>query len=212
MSCSSGFASVHSPRRPERHAAALLAALLVAGCAVQRGIDLPPMPDWESRRDVLAAIERFEFKGRVGVRAGDDGFNGNLRWRQDGEAFSASVSGPLGIGTVRLEGAGRQVRVTDGDGEVHELEDADRDLYELYGWTLPVTSLRYWALGIPDPTLPASTEFGADGQLVRLVQRDWTLDITEYREDAGQLLPRRLTAVNHETRVRLVIDDWTFHD
>src|SRR5690606_41877173 len=103
-------------------------------------------------------------------------------------------------------------RATAGAGAAPELEDAGRGPYELYGWTRPVTSLRYWARGIPAPTLPASTEFGADGQLVRLVQRDWTLDITEYREDAGQLLPRRLTAVNHETRVRLVIDDWTFHD
>jgi outer membrane lipoprotein LolB len=208
---------VRSPRRPERsflrrHTPGLLATLLLSGCAVDRGIELPPMPDWETRRDVLSGIERFEFKGRIGVRAGEDGFNGNLRWRQDGAAFSASVSGPLGIGTVRLEGDGRRVRLTDDDGKVRVLEDADRDLYAMYGWTLPVSSLRYWALGIPDPTVPASTQFDAAGRLARLEQRDWTLDITDYDEDAGQLLPRRMTAVNHDTRVRLVIDDWTFHD
>src|SRR5690606_10336725 len=216
-SCCSGFASVRSPSRPERSfprrpAAGFLATLLLSGCALQRGIDLPPMPDWETRRDVLARVEHWEFKGRIGVRAGEDGFNGNLRWRQDGDAFSASVSGPLGIGTVRLEGAGGRVRVTDDDGKVTELEDADAGLRDLYGWTLPVTSLRYWALGIPDPAAPATTRIGADGRLDGLEQRDWTLSITDYREDAGQLLPRRMTAVNHDTRVRLVIDDWTFHD
>jgi outer membrane lipoprotein LolB len=202
---------VRSPRRPER-AAGVLFFVLLAGCAVQRGIELPPMPDWETRRDVLAGMRHFEFKGRVGVRAGDEGFNGNLRWRQDGAAFSASVGGPLGIGTVRLEGTGERVRVTDDDGKVTELEDADAGLRRLYGWTLPVTSLRYWALGIPDPATPAETEIDPHGRLTRLVQRDWTLTVTAYDEDAGRLLPRRMTAVNHDTRVRLVIDDWTFHD
>lgn len=205
---------MRSPTIPERLRAAtgLAAVLWLAGCTIQRGIELPPMPDWETRRQVLAGMQQWEFKGRVGVRAGEDGFNGNLRWRQDGDAFSASVSGPLGIGTVRIEGTGARVRVTDNDGEVHELDDADEDLRELYGWTLPVTSLRYWALGIPDPSVPASTEFDPAGRLARLEQRDWTLSITDYREDAGRLLPRRMTAADHGTRVRLVIDDWTFHD
>ena len=33
-----------------------------------------------------------------------------MRWTQDGEDFEATVSGPLGIGTVRLEGDGRRVQ------------------------------------------------------------------------------------------------------
>ena len=33
--------------------------------------------------------------------------------------------------------------------ENRERQDAERDLYLRYGWTIPVRSLRYWALGIP---------------------------------------------------------------
>ena len=94
--------------------------------------------------------------------------------------FEATVSGPLGIGTVRLEGDGRSVQLTDNDGERIVLEDAERDLYLRYGWTIPVRSLRYWALGIPDPALPAETLLGDDGQLERLVQGGWQVDITRY--------------------------------
>lgn len=209
--------SAHSPRPKiattvnPPGARALLPLLLLAGCAVQRGIDLPPMPDWETRRAVLSELDDWEFKGRIGVRAGDEGFNANLRWQQQGDVFHAAVSGPLGIGKVRIEGNGDTVTVTDNEGEVHELEDADAELRALYGWALPVASLRYWALGIPDPANPAATEFAADGRLARLEQRDWTVSFTDYEEDAGQPLPRRMTALNHDTRVRLVIDDWTFH-
>ena len=193
-------------------ARALVPLLLLAGCAVQRGVDLPPLPDWETRQAVLSGLDDWEFKGRVGVAAGDEGFNANLRWRQEGDLFRASLSGPLGIGTVRIEGDGETVTLTDNDGKVHHLEDADAELKAMYGWTLPVASLRYWALGVPDPASPAATELTGAGRLERLEQRDWTVSFTDYKEDAGGVpLPRRMAATNHDTRVRLVIHDWTFH-
>ncbi|HEX2140068.1 MAG TPA: lipoprotein insertase outer membrane protein LolB, partial [Woeseiaceae bacterium] len=166
-------------------ARALLPLLLLSGCAVQRGIELPPMPDWETRRAVLSRIDDWEFKGRIGVSAGDEGFNANLSWQQQGNLFHAAVSGPLGIGKVRMEGDGDTVTVTDNDGKVHRLEDADEELREMYGWTLPVASLRYWALGLPDPASPAATEFTGDGRLARLEQRDWTVRFSDYEEEAG---------------------------
>jgi outer membrane biogenesis lipoprotein LolB len=54
------------------------------------------------------------------------------------------------------------------------------------------------------------TEFDADGLLIRLRQLNWQIDITQYREGGGQLMPRRLTAVNGDVKVRLVIDRWVF--
>jgi len=80
----------------------------------------------------------------------------------------------------------------------------------MYGWTIPVTSLRFWALGIPDPASAAETEFGDQGRLLSLQQRGWRVDFTQYREGGGQMLPRRLSAVNEDVKVRLVIDNWVF--
>lgn len=188
---------------------ALLAALL-AGCVTPGGIELPELSDWESRTQVLGGIDEWEFAGRIGVSAGDEGFNGQLWWRQDGNVFRVRISGPLGIGTVFINGNRRELTVTDRDGVVTELHDAEVELRQMYGWTIPVTSLRYWALGIPDPASSAETEFGADGQLVRLRQQQWEVEFTQYREGGGQLMPRRLTAVNDDVKVRLVIDKWIF--
>ena len=70
----------------------------------------------------------YEFSGRIGVRAGDDGFNGKIWWRQDGIVYRARISGPIGIGTVFVNGDGGEVMLTDKDGEVTELDDAERDL------------------------------------------------------------------------------------
>jgi len=113
---------------------------------------------------------------------------------------------------VRLEGDGRRVLLIDKDGNRTVLEDAERDLYLRYGWTIPVRSLRYWALGIPDPALPAETVLDANGQLERLTQGGWQVDITRYGDGGGQAMPTRLRAASEQTRVKLAIHKWSFFD
>jgi outer membrane lipoprotein LolB len=192
--------------------AILALVLFVAGCAAPKGVLLPDITDWETRQAVLGEQGEWKFSGRIAVRTGDEGFNGKLRYSQDGRGFMATVSGPLGIGTVRLEGDHRRVTLTDNDGVRTELEDAELELRYRYGWTIPVASLRYWALGIPDPAAPADTTFDENGQLAELRQRDWSVSVSRYGEGGGQSMPSRLTAENSDTRVRLVIDHWIFLD
>lgn len=182
----------------------------LTGCASTGSILLPDINDWESRKAVLTDVDEWEFAGRIGVSAGDEGFNGKLWWRQDGVVFRARISGPLGVGTIFINGSRRGLTLTDRDGVVTKLEDAEVELRERYGWTIPVSSLRYWALGIPDPSSPAEASFDESKQLSELLQRNWLVTITQYTDGGGQLMPRRLTAVNDDIKVRLVIDNWTF--
>ena len=92
------------------------------------------------------------------------------------------------------------------------INDAEFELRMRYGWTIPVASLRYWALGIPDPEVPAITEFDEEGRLAHLEQSGWVVKISRYRDGGGQQMPRILTATNPDTRVRMVIDRWLFFD
>lgn len=197
-------------RNPPANTFLLLVAALLAACAGQRSVQLPELGDWESRQAILAGTDEWEFAGRIGVSAGQEGFNGKLWWRQDGPVFRARLSGPLGAGTVFINGDGEEITVTDSDGGVTELRDAEAELRQMYGWTIPVTSLRYWALGVPDPAAPAETEFGEDGRLRKMRQGNWEVDITQYREGGGQPMPRRLNATSDDVKVRLVVDNWTF--
>ncbi|MEJ2140609.1 MAG: lipoprotein insertase outer membrane protein LolB [Gammaproteobacteria bacterium] len=192
----------------------LLPLLVLAGCATTRdSVDLPGVGDWEIRREVLGNSRDWEFKGRIAVKAGDEGFNGKFNWAQQDDAFNATVGGPLGIGTVLIESDGRAVTLTDEDGVKTVLKDAETELRWRYGWTIPVSSLRYWALGIPDPQVPAAgTELDDKGRLERLEQSGWIVEILRYSEGGGQQMPRILSATNPDTRVRMVIDRWLFFD
>ena len=186
----------------------LLAGL--ASCVSSGGVLLPDINEWENRKAILGNTDEWEFAGRIGVSAGDEGFNGKIWWRQDGIVFRARISGPLGMGTIFINGDRRELTLTDRDGVITELIDAEVELRQRYGWTIPVTSLRYWTLGIPDPSSPSDAGFNASGQLIELKQREWQVTIAEYRDGGGQSMPRRLTAVNDDIKVRLVIDSWTF--
>jgi len=191
----------------------LISLTLFAGCATTRqGVALPVLGGWDTRTEVLGDLRAWEFKGRIAVKAGDDGFNGKINWSQQGDTFNTTVGGPLGVGTVRIEGDGQSVVLTDKDGVQTALADAEVELWYRYGWTIPVASLRYWALGIPDPTMPAETAIDGEGRLTRLEQSNWIVDISRYREGGGQQMPRIVTATNPDTRVRMVIDRWTFFD
>lgn len=194
-----------------RRVAALMVLALLSGCAAQRGRELPTMPDWQTRNTVLGRTTRWEFSGRIGVSAGDEGFNGKLWWWQRDDRFRATVSGPLGVGTVRIDGEENRIRLTDKDGAVTELDDPEHDLRRIYGWTIPVASLRYWALGIPDPAIPADIVFDEAGLPSSLQQRSWIVSIDQYRDGAGQPMPRRISAINGDAKVRLVIDSWIIY-
>lgn len=193
--------------------AVLCAGAILGACAVQRpSVALPELSTWEYRQNVLQSLSEWEFRGRIAVKAGDDGFDGKFRWTQSGSEFYATVGGPLGIGTVKIEGNDRDITLTDKDGVETQLIDAEKELYYRYGWTIPVATLRFWALGIPDPGLPATTEVDEQGRLTQLEQSGWSVTISRYREGGGQELPRKMTATNPDTRVRMVIDKWLFFE
>jgi outer membrane lipoprotein LolB len=210
------FAHATSLKRPDRlisRVVQLGLCLALSACAATRpSVDLPPLTTWELRQAVLAATSDWEFRGRIAVKAGDEGFNGKFNWTQTGQEFFATVGGPLGIGTVTIEGSEESIIVTDKDGTRTPLIEPEKELYERYGWTLPLTSFRYWALGIPDPSSESSTDVDDAGKLISLEQSNWQVSISEYRESAGQQMPRKLTATNPDTRVRMFIDQWMFYN
>ena len=205
------------PGRPERSYVTLawlsISLIALSGCATTRqGTSLPDISNWELRQEVLGGLREWQFKGRIAVKAGDEGFDGKFNWSQKDDAFTATVGGPLGIGMVRIEGDDRSIVLTEKDGAETVLVDAELELYYRYGWTIPIASLRYWALGIPDPRTPAETQIDEQGRLVQLRQNGWVVEISRYREEAGQEMPRNLTATNTNTRVRMVIDKWIFFE
>ncbi len=192
---------------------ALLAAVaLLAGCATTP----PRNPEnqkaaeqrWVQRRTDLAHVNRFLVQTRLaygkvlGVKA-------DLRWEQRADGrFDMRISGPFGVGAATITGNRKQVLVRTREGE-YDTPDPEQWIQERMGWTLPISGLRYWVLGLPAPQSEAAVELNLEGQAVVLEQDGWHLEYSEYQAVDGYTLPRKFEATNSATKLKVVVDEWS---
>jgi len=187
-------------------AAAVLAAL--AGCRTAPPT-LPAGEAWEVRRPLLQAREHFELKGRVAVAAAGEGFNANLRWTQDGALSEVTLEGPLGVGGAQITASGSDLTLINSRGERVDSAAAHAELAARLGFDPPLSSLRYWVLGVPDPAEPATEALDpAQQRLTALTQGGWRIDYLGYSAASGESLPAQLTLRRDSVRVRLLVVDW----
>jgi outer membrane lipoprotein LolB len=191
----------------------LLGALWLAGC-----VTAPPRPaapaGWESRRLQLQAVSRFSLDGRIAAAVGQEGFNASLAWAQRGSLSDLTLRAPLGFGSAQVTRDGADIRLRSSRGQNLSGTLATDELARRLGFEPPLDSLRYWVLGVPDPSRPAVETLGPDvGRgLAALEQDGWRVEYGEYKAFGAAaleaLLPRRLTLTRTGIRLRLVIDHW----
>ncbi|TDU24317.1 outer membrane lipoprotein LolB [Panacagrimonas perspica] len=193
--------------------AALIAAL--SGCALLRPktegtpADVAQSAAWQQRIALLSPIDRFVLQGRVA--SGALGFKADLRWKQHPAGrFEMRVAGPFGARAAELAGDTQEVRVRTGDDATTVTTDPEAWLEKALGVRLPVSGLRWWALGLPAPESHSDVLIDpASGRALRIVQNGWELDYVEYRVADSLDLPRRIEARNGDTRVLVLADQWS---
>lgn len=183
-----------------RFLAGLLAVLLLAGCTTT------PAPRSSTSAATLSA---WQFNGRVSLTRGEEGWHAGLHWQEQAGSFYLRVSGPLGQGGFQLNGDARGVVLVDADGQTFAAQDADTLLVQVTGWELPVSGLRHWIRGLPEPAAgEAQANRDEAGQLRRLEQSGWTINYERYQVVDGVSLPAKLRLVREDIAVRIVIDQW----
>lgn len=194
-----------------RAGVAFVAVLLLASCAT-----LPPAvatPDAAQQAVLLGAMPAFVLEGRVAVRAGEEGWQANVRWRQAGEVSEVRLAGPFGAGALQLRFDGVTLSVLTSRGESLRGEEATLALRQQLGFDPPIAELRHWLLAGPAPQDPAFTlEPAPNGRPATLHQHDWQLAFEDYRaanlRRASVQMPRRIIATRDSVRLRLVVDRW----
>lgn len=195
-----------------RHSLTFLIALMVfamwlSGCKTVPPAPLPSEP-WPARRAALQSREQFNLNGRIAVAAAQEGFNAKLRWQQQGARSHLALDGPLGVGGVQITAEGETLNVVTSRGEQLESDAAHREVAAKLGFEPPLESMRYWVLGVPDPSHPADEVLDADQRLATLRQDGWQIEYSAYSVVAGQWLPSRLTLTRDNVRVKLLVDGW----
>jgi outer membrane lipoprotein LolB len=192
-----------APRSMSLPAIALLALLMLAGCA-PTALQRP-----EGQATPLVARDTFEAAGRLSARHGAEALAANFEWRHAPERDEVELATPLGQTIALLTGNGSSVRLKAADGRVLSADNWSALTERGLGWPLPVEGLRYWLQGSARTGAPFTLEPGADGRPSVLRQDGWTIVYQAYAETAqGDWRPSRMTASYPEVELRLVIDRW----
>lgn len=188
----------------------LLLALLV-GCTRPSMQPRDRETLWESRLGDLAELDDWRIDGRIGVVMPDDGFSATMRWEQDGSAVDLRLHGPFGAGSLHFNGNDEWLVVRDSEGAVFRTEQPQAELSWRLGWTLPLSSFRYWMAGRPDPRGDYRLELDDQGRVSRLEQFGWTLEYRRYASAGNLDVPSYVTADNGEVKIKFGVRDWTFN-
>jgi len=190
---------------------ALLAAILLSACATRP--QAVTVLDATQQAAVLRALPGFTLDGRVAVRAGEEGWQASVRWRQRDDVSEVRLSGPFGAGALQLRFDGAELILTTSRGQQLHGEQASQLLREQLGFDPPIAELRHWLMA--DAATPDSTaviEAGTNGRPATLRQQDWQLLFEDYREvqvnHSVVQMPRRIIATRGAVRLRLVVDGW----
>lgn len=192
-----------------RKLAVLLLLVFLGGCA---GVPRTPAGGgdraaWQVRREALLGLTQWTMQARAGA-GGLFGWSGSLHWEQRGEHFDIRVPGPLGVGGLQVVGTPGHLLIHKG-GETYVTSHPDEFFRDRLRLTFPVSGLRYWALGVPEPGLPAQVAVDAQGRVTLLRQAGWTLEYEEYRQVGDYQLPVRFSGTRKDTRIKLAVQHWS---
>jgi outer membrane lipoprotein LolB len=187
---------------------ALAAAFLAASCATTR----PPAPATPAlapeEARALAALGHWRASGRIGVKSRAGGLSASFDWRETVAGSTVEVHGPFGAGATRLTRTSAGLRIEGGGLEPRDYASDDPALADALaarlGAPLPLERLRYWMLGIAAPgtlVTGARRSFAEDGWTV-------SVDATVPVATAPAALPRSLTLMQADTRIRVLVDAW----
>ncbi len=137
------------------------------------------------------------------------GWSANLTWNQAEQMSQLNLHGALGVGGVQVRSDGQSVEIDTSKGEKISDQDAAAALERVIGVALPISSLRYWLLGVPAPGSDADEKLDAQGRLEALNQNGWSMAYDKYEYRSGAWLPGRVRLESGPVRVKVVVDHWS---
>lgn len=188
-----------------RPAALAFAALILSGCTRIEIVD--DGLGYERRQAELARFTSWDLSGGIIVDTGEDRGQSRFTWRQRDNRLELEINGRLGVGRALIEGDESSLMIQ-ARGETRVLTDPERELSEMLGWWMPVTSAEHWLLGRPDPDYPGQTLPGVFDTVATLTQRDWQIAYDQYQLVDGRLVPERITLTHAPLELRLRITDF----
>lgn len=174
--------------------------LLLSACSV-----VTERPDLHYSRIAMQSLygqERWSFEGRLALVGKNDSWSANINWEHTPGAEIIKLSGPLGQGAVVISLVGNVVTVDRGGGDVQSSVQPEEFINQQLGMFVPVSSLRYWVVGLPEPINTfTDTDVGFN-------QAGWINEYKQMQLVGNGSMPYKMTVMNNQVKLKLIVDHW----
>jgi outer membrane lipoprotein LolB len=161
-----------------------------------------------AERQELYDVEAWSVDGRIAVHSEGDAWHAGFSWRHDSVEDVLHIAGPLGQGAVDIVLRGQWIQITRSDGTREVSERPEELLQARLGVAVPLSALRYWILGLPEPDFEHVSRHDSSGQLRALKQLGWDVIYERYSGEGGWVLPTKMLVMQADIRLKIVIDQW----
>lgn len=185
-----------------RLAAACL-TLLLAACATEPTVLDGKYSSADKTR--LYNMRAWSLTGRLAISAPNDSWSANIEWQHQPGLEKIKLSGPLGQGAVFIEFTGNAVKIDRGSGNVQTSNQPEQFINQQLGMFVPLQSLRYWAIGVPESSHVYQAT--SDG----FVQNGWLVAYKVMQQVEAETLPHKLVVSDARVKLKLIIDQWDLH-
>ncbi len=198
--------------RPRRFCVMTALLALLAGCATQPAMQ-PGASDsrqiYSERQGELQQLTEWMAFGRLALKTPTQSLQAKVQWKQLADVYRIRITGPLGSGALQLAGAPGRVEIRNAKNEVAYARRPEDLLQEQVGWSVPLTGLRYWLMGRPEPgSVVKELAVDSEGRLERLEQAGWVIRYLRYDSVGKWQLPTKVFLENERVSARFVLSQW----
>jgi outer membrane lipoprotein LolB len=151
----------------------------------------------------------FSFSGRIMMKRGLETSSAGLRWVHSPEEDEDEVLilEPLGATMARIH---RDVQgaTLESQGRYYVSQDVESLTQQVLGWTLPLSMLTHWIVGVPTNGTEADIQRDAKKQITLMRQGGWEIRYLKYANPSAEALPTRFVMKNDNLEVTVLIDEW----
>ena len=177
--------------------------LILSGCTTA-----PVVPQAQyavAARAQLYKLEQWSFEGRLALTGKNDAWSASINWGHKPDDEKIKLSGPLGQGATIIQLTGDRVTIDRGDEKAQSSTQPEAFINQQLGMFVPVRSLRYWVIGLPEPT--SAYVATANG----FKQAGWLIDYKQMQPVDSQSMPHKITVTNEQVKLKLIIDLWVLN-
>ena len=157
-------------------------------------------PYWTAKMSLLGVTEEQKFKTKV-------------IWQQQGDRYQIKLQDFIGRTVAIIDGSEASVVVKTSKGQRYQGDDAETLIQELFDMQIPVSGLRYWLQGVPQPDSQLDElKLSAEGLAESMHQHGWQMSYPYYLANDPFKMPSQVKLAIDDLSLTVKISQWDFSE